>query len=87
MLQHGDKNKDKNSIERSRPCIISRHAGVSGSFESTFAEVNGLLTPRTNVSLFELVGKNLLFLAAFGTLADKRGQGFVLFKSGTMCRC
>jgi hypothetical protein len=53
-------------------------------FRGTLRKINLLLAAFTDVFLFELVRKNLGFLAAGGALTDKGLQMFHLFKSGTM---
>jgi hypothetical protein len=41
-------------------------------FKCALGEVNRLTAALTNMCLFEFVRKDLLFLAAIGTLANKR---------------
>jgi hypothetical protein len=61
-------------------------AGSDAPFEGALIKVDRFATFCTGVGLVEFVGKNLLALAAFGTLANKGFKVFKALVAGTVLR-
>jgi hypothetical protein len=59
-------------------------AGSDAPLKGTLVKVDGFTAFCTGVVFVEFVGKNLLALAAFGTLADKGFQVFKALIAGAM---